>query len=343
MKIRFQFNVSVFKKTDGKATESFSAGNGSFVTCVKKEIANARDRGSFSTAANYDTAIRSLLTFLERDDIKVKDITSDMLENYQKWLLRRNVSLNTISCYMRSLRSIYNRVTKNKGDVFVKTFTGSTPTFKRSLCINDIQRLSILKLPKRSRLALTRDLFLFSFYCQGMPFIDLAFLKKAQIVNGQIIYHRRKTGQIIHITIEPCMENIIKRYDYCDPVYVFPILKSTDSLTAYLQYQKQLSYYNISLKRLGKKAGFTRPLTSYVARHTWASIAFQSNVELQTISRAMGHTNPMTTMIYIKELDNNYLASANRKIITACNATTEEELNDVPSYIALREKCSDVL
>ena len=205
MKIRFQFNVSVFKKADGKATESFSAGNDSFVTCVKKEIANARDRGSFSTAANYDTAIRSLLTFLERDDIKVKDITSDMLENYQKWLLRRNVSLNTISCYMRSLRSIYNRVTKNKGDVFVKTFTGSTPTFKRSLCINDIQRLSILKLPKRSRLALTRDLFLFSFYCQGMPFIDLAFLKKAQIVNGQIIYHRRKTGQIIHITIEPCI------------------------------------------------------------------------------------------------------------------------------------------
>lgn len=340
MKILFQFNVSVLKKTDDKTTESSSSGNVSFVTCAKKEVAVARDRGSFSTAANYDTAIRSLLTFLERDDIKVKDITSVMLENYQKWLLRRNVSLNTISCYMRSLRSIYNRVAKNKEDVFAKTFTGSTPTFKRSLCINDIRRLSLLKLPEMSRLALTRDVFLFSFYCQGMPFIDLAFLKKSQIVNGHIVYHRKKTGQIIHITIEPCMESIIRRYEQCDPVYVFPILKSTDSLTAYLQYQKQLSYYNLSLKRLGQKAGFIRPLTSYVARHTWASIAFQSNVELQTISRAMGHTNPMITMIYIKELDNNHLASANRKIITACNAVTEDDPNDKLPHVALRKKKS---
>ena len=250
-----------------------------------------------------------------------------MLENYQKWLLRRNVSLNTISCYMRSLRSVYNRVTENSGDVFVKAFTGNTPTVKRSLSITDIQRLMMMKLPYRSRIMLTRDLFIFSFYCQGMLFIDLACLKKSQIEDGNIIYHRRKTGQIIHIKIEPCMESIIKKYEDKDPVYVFPILKSTDKNSPYVQYQKQLCYYNLSLKRLGRKAGLSRPLTSYVARHTWASIAFQTNVELQTISRAMGHTNPMTTLIYIKELDNHYLATANRKIIMACNALTEE-IND---------------
>lgn len=123
------------------------------------------------------------------------------------------------------------------------------------------------------------------------------------------------------------MESIIKKYEDKDPVYVFPILKSTNKNSPYVQYQKQLCYYNLSLKRLGRKAGLSRPLTSYVARHTWASIAFQTNVELQTISRAMGHTNPMTTLIYIKELDNHYLATANRKIIMACNALTEE-IND---------------
>lgn len=328
MKIRFQLNVLVNKKADDQAEEHVPNGNHSFVAYVRREIDNARNRGSFSTAANYSTAIRSLLKYLGCKDIKVKDISKEMLENYQKWLLRRNVSLNTISCYMRSLRSVYNRVTESNGNVFVKAFTGSTPTVKRSLSINDMQRLLMLKLPYRSRIMLTRDLFIFSFYCQGMPFIDLAFLKKSQIEDGNIIYHRHKTGQIIHIKIEPCMENIIKKYENRDPVYVFPILKSTDKDTSYKQYQKQLCYYNLSLKRLGRKAGLSRTLTSYVARHTWASIAFQTNVELQTISRAMGHTNPMTTLIYIKELDNNYLASANRKIITACNAMSED-INDI--------------
>lgn len=327
MKIRFQLNVLVNKKDDNQADGYVTNGNHSFVAYVLREIDNARNRGSFSTAANYNTAIKSLLKYLGCKDIKVKDISQEMLENYQKWLLRRNVSLNTISCYMRSLRSVYNRVTENSGDVFVKAFTGNTPTVKRSLSITDIQRLMMMKLPYRSRIMLTRDLFIFSFYCQGMPFIDLAFLKKSQIEDGNIIYHRRKTGQIIHIKIEPCMESIIKKYEDKDPVYVFPILKSTDKNSPYVQYQKQLCYYNLSLKRLGRKTGLSRPLTSYVARHTWASIAFQTNVELQTISRAMGHTNPMTTLIYIKELDNHYLATANRKIIMACNALTEE-IND---------------
>lgn len=132
MKIRFQLNVLVNKKDDNQADGYVTNGNHSFVAYVLREIDNARNRGSFSTAANYNTAIKSLLKYLGCKDIKVKDISQEMLENYQKWLLRRNVSLNTISCYMRSLRSVYNRVTENSGDVFVKAFTGNTPTVKRS-------------------------------------------------------------------------------------------------------------------------------------------------------------------------------------------------------------------
>lgn len=197
MKIKFQFNVSLQKDAEEKKN-TVTVNNSSFVDCARKEILNARERGSFSTAANYDTALRSFLTFIKREDIMLDDITTEMLESYQKWLLRRNVSLNTVSCYMRSLRSIYNRATDSKSRVFSRIFTGSTPTYKRSLCVDDIQRLSALKLSKGSRLALARDIFLFSFYCQGMPFIDLAFLRKEQVVNGSIVYNRHKTGQITH-------------------------------------------------------------------------------------------------------------------------------------------------
>jgi len=343
MKIQFQFNISVRKKTEAIVPERISAVNKPFSSCAAKEIANARERGSYSTAANYETALRSLISFLGRDDMKVGELTADIVENYQKWLLRRNVSLNTISCYMRSLRSIYNRVTDGETKVFAKAFTGTTTTYKRSLCIDDIRRLLTVELPPKSRLSLTRDLFLFSFYCQGMPFVDLAFLRKSQIENGQITYHRRKTGQVIRINIEPCMASIIGRYDDPSREYVFPILKSTDYRTAYMQYQKQLSYYNLSLKRLGQRAGIKHTLTSYVARHTWASVAFQNNVELQAISRAMGHTNPMTTMIYIKELDNSYLANANRKIITACNVAKNVVMDDTVQCLSIRDKQYDAV
>lgn len=210
MKIKFQFNVSLQKDAEEKKN-TVTVNNSSFVDCARKEILNARERGSFSTAANYDTALRSLLTFIKREDIMLNEITTEMLESYQKWLLRRNVSLNTVSCYMRSLRSIYNRATDSKSRVFSRIFTGSTPTYKRSLCVDDIQRLSALKLSKGSRLALARDIFLFSFYCQGMPFIDLAFLRKEQVAGGSIVYNRHKTGQMIRIAVEPCMEQIIQK------------------------------------------------------------------------------------------------------------------------------------
>ena len=126
MKIKFQFNVSLQKDAEEKKN-TVTVNNSSFVDCARKEILNARERGSFSTAANYDTALRSFLTFIKREDIMLDDITTEMLESYQKWLLRRNVSLNTVSCYMRSLRSIYNRATDSKSRVFSRIFTGSTP------------------------------------------------------------------------------------------------------------------------------------------------------------------------------------------------------------------------
>lgn len=99
MKIKFQFNVSLQKDAEEKKN-TVTVNNSSFVDCARKEILNARERGSFSTAANYDTALRSLLTFIKREEIMLNEITTEMLESYQKWLLRRNVSLNTVSCYI---------------------------------------------------------------------------------------------------------------------------------------------------------------------------------------------------------------------------------------------------
>ena len=166
-----------------------------------------------------------------------------------------------------------------------------------------------------SFLSLTRDLFLFSFYAQGMPFVDMAFLRSSQIRDGQLIYHRHKTGQRVTIHLEPCMLAIISQYQRKGSDYVFPLLCSDNPQKAYDEYLLMLNRYNHTLKTLAKKARVTSRLTSYTARHTWASIAFSSNVDLPVISKALGHTNTQTTMTYIKEINDSRLEEANRRII----------------------------
>ena len=114
------------------------------------------------------------------------------MADYAQWLRQRGTSMNTASCYLRSLRAIYNKVVKQYDledrKPFQDLFTGHTKTVKRSATDDDIKRLQAMILPKNSTLQLSRDIFLFSLYAQGMPFVDVAFLRKDQIRDGMIVY-----------------------------------------------------------------------------------------------------------------------------------------------------------
>lgn len=148
-----------------------------------------------------------------------------------------------------------------------------------------------------------------------MPFVDVAFLKKSQIKGGILVYHRRKTDQVVQIKLEPCMQEIINRYRSDGSDYVFPFLTSQDEDTAYREYKRKFSYYNKTLKTLGKLAGVDKPLSSYVARHTWATLAFMSSVDMSVIAQALGHTDVKTTRIYVEDIGNGKQNSANKKLL----------------------------
>ncbi len=270
---------------------------------------------SLSTIDNYMTAIRSFKQYLG-EDVPIGKLSQQMMKEYERWLRDRNVSLNTVSCYMRSLRSLLQKVSGKRGaDVFDGVYTGRVRTGKRAVSETDIARLKALRLKPDSFSCQVRDLFLFSFYALGMPFVDVAFLRKSQIANGQLTYFRHKTGQKVTVSLEPCMQEIIQRYQTGDSPYVFPLIKSSDQDKAYREYQIELNLYNRALKHLAAEAGLDCRLTSYVARHTWASMAFSQNVDLPVISKALGHTNPQTTLVYIKEINDHRLDEANRKIL----------------------------
>lgn len=269
---------------------------------------------SRSTEANRLTAARSLLLFLGKEDadVPLSSITATMMQHYVLALTNRGVCRNTTACYLRSLRAVYNAAVSAKLVVdtkpFKECFTGNTLTAKRAINSANIQRLKELKLPENSFLKFAQDIFLFCFYAQGMPLIDLAHLCTSHIRDGMLIYSRSKTGREVRIKLEPCMLQILQRYASSSTSYLFPILERGN-------YFSFLSYYNRSLKRLAEIAGINCPLTSYVPRHSWASIAYAKDVPLPIIAKAMGHANTQTTLTYLADINDQRVEKANRKVL----------------------------
>lgn len=292
----------------------------------------AGKRVSPSTADNYLTAARSFIRFRGGTDVPLSTLKADTVRAYERWLAEQGVCPNTSSCYMRSLRALYNKASNKRTAKahapFKHVFTGNEHTTKRSIEIEDIRKLQTTdaiaasrnrrhsKGQEASQLKLARNLFLFSFYAMGIPFADMAHLRRSQIKDNVLTYRRRKTGKVVRVCLEPCMLNILAQYNNKQTDYLFPILyKMSNGKMQPVPYATALSRYNRLLKVLARQAGIKKNLTSYVARHSWASIAYGNNVDLPVISKALGHTNTQTTLVYIAEIKDERLAIANRKLI----------------------------
>ena len=230
---------------------------------------------------------------------------------------------NSSSFYMRVLRSVYNKaVTKRlvkQTFPFQNVYTGVDKTRKRAIDEQHILDLCKLSLPALSPLALARDLFLFSYCTRGMAFVDMAFLCKKNIHNGYICYTRKKTGQQLVIRVEPLIQKIISRYagQTKRSQYLLPIISSEDPVIAFSQYQTALGYYNKLLKRISKILDLDISLSSYTARHSWATAARNHNVPISVISAGMGHTTEKTTQIYLASLESSVIDQANQSILSA--------------------------
>ena len=279
---------------------------------AKAEAERVDKEQRHKTAYNYLTAVRSLTQFIGND----KWCFAAMLERYQRWLCNRGLRLNTVSVYMRTLRVLYNRAVEDNGDSpFSAVFTGHEQTAKRSVTDSEIRQLLALRLDNQSHLALARDLFVFSVMAMGMPFVDIAYLKWHQIHDGVMHYARHKTGHKVCVNVEPCMAEIIKRHTIPGSEYVFPLLADSTADNIHHTYLKRLRSYNYALRRLSLLIDSRRKLSSYVARHSWASLAYRSGLDISQIAKAMGHTKLSTTLIYIRALFDPSLAEANKKMM----------------------------
>lgn len=286
---------------------------------ISKEQNNKYQSRSLNTLRNYETGKNALLNYLQKKDIALSAITTNMMQGFQKWLLKNGICKNTTACYMRSLRAIYNRYYKKSHDSasypFSNLITGNIKSTVNALNKKEVIAISKLKLKPGTEISLCYNVLVFSYFSMGMPYVDVFNLKKKDIVDGEIIYQRHKTAQPVHIPLEPEILKIIKKYDDPNSKYIFPELRKNIRNGNEISYYSSLSRYNANLKIIAKKANITSKLSSYVIRHTWATLAYGLGVNTNVISKALGHTSTKTTMCYINGIDNEKVFDANRKMI----------------------------
>ncbi len=291
----------------------------SFFIFMNGIILRLKQLNRYGTALNYKSALNSFRKFRENNDIKFDEINTSIIEEYEAYLFDRGLTPNSTSFYMRILRAVYNRAVENEiildHKPFKKVFTGMERTCKRAIGIKELKRLRELDLSKNPRLELSRDTFLFLFFCRGMSFIDAAFLKDSNLRSGVLTYRRHKTNQLLQIKVVRQIKDIIEQYHVKDSPYIFPFI-SKEKTDAYKQYHCVLHKINRDLKLLGQMIGLSRPLTTYVSRHAWATIAKQKKIPLTIISEALGHDSEKTTRIYLDSLDTATIDKANDMIIS---------------------------
>ena len=342
MTINFYFNsechpIGIIDKVSNWLNRH-EVSNKPLVTQLREEIEKAELTCSRSTTVNRHTAVNNLEKFFKENPglghrTTLKSLTPDHIRAFERWHFDSNLSQSYSACNMRNLRALINRIVGKEGagwchELFADVRTkNAEPKKAKAVDREVIQKMNCLELSEDSFEYKARDYFMLCLLTQGMPFIDLAHLKKEQISEGRIFYYRHKTRCQATPVILPEANEILRRNQAEDSSYLLPILTSEDPRQAELQYKNFLQKYNRALGKLAKMIGPNVKLSSYVPRHTWASIAHEIGISDNVISQALAHKNTSTTEAYMKRI---------------CDNKLDQASNDVWNYISLSSNIKQI-
>ena len=287
---------------------------------LQEQVTKKEQMKRQGTARTYGNAYRRFKAFREDADLTFDELTPDMIECYEAWLIDKRLKHNSIRCYLRTLNTLLCKAVEegllNNTNLFSHVRLSYVKTTKRAISEKELKVIANLELPENSTMALARDVFMFSFYMRGISFVDIAYLRKTDLKNGMWTYCRRKTNQCLMVEWEKAQQKILDRYAHQmeNRSYLLPIIKEEDG-TEYKQYQRMQININRALKKIGEMAELKMPLTTYVARHTWASVARDMNIPIAIISEGMGHNSIKTTQVYLNSIDISRINEANKRII----------------------------
>ncbi len=319
--------IALKERMDNKLKPSkVVTGDRTFNEFSEELIKNLFSINKVGNALVYQTASNRLIGFANGRKLKFKEIDYMFLEDFQRHLINEGVKQNSISNYLRTIRAIYNRAIKARvicrtqypfNEVTIK----SERTAKRAILASDLAKIYTLDLKENTREWHARNYFFLSFSLIGVSFTDLAYLKSTNIINGRIVYRRRKTRKEYSIQITPLAQRIINEYKDRNDKYLLPILPATvaeDSLVANQKIHQWIKTTNKWMKELAATCDITETLTTYVARHTWATTAKRLGYSNELIAEAMGHEyGNKITNIYLDNFEQSVVDELNYKVLAA--------------------------
>ena len=284
-----------------------------FSRCGENYINRLRKEGRYSTAHVYKNALYSFSKFCGTLNMSFRQVTKERLRRYGQYLYECGLKPNTISTYMRMLRSIYNRGVEAGSAPYVPrlfhdVYTGVDVRQKKALPAGELHRL-LYEDPKSERLRRTQTIAALMFQFCGMSFADLAHLEKSALDQSVLRYNRIKTKTPMSVEVLDTARGMINQLRSNQepipdcPDYLFDILcgnKKRKDERAYREYPSALRRFNNCLKDLARALRLNSPVSSYTLRHSWATTAKYRGVPIEMISESLGHKSIKTTQIYLK-------------------------------------------
>ncbi|TSA31496.1 MAG: site-specific integrase [Porphyromonadaceae bacterium] len=327
-----------------------SAGNPFNIEVFREELLNKKERltvseffdkkveelvklGRIGNSIAYKQAQSAINRFLEDKSIYFHEADVQFLVRYESYLRQSGCANNTIDLYIRTFRSLYNiaiqqGAAKRELYPFYNNYTRSgyqigklkTATAKRAISMADLKKIQDYQPAELSHEQDAKLYFLFSYYAWGINFVDMAYLTWDKNIKGDFLeYTRAKTRHTknFKIPIKPQLAAILAHFkSYSSGKYVFPIFNDYHNTPTRqkTRVQTALKKVNDSLDKMGIHLGISTPLTTYVARHTFASTLKSKEVPASVIKEMMGHANEQTTEIYRKAFGNDVLSVASEHL-----------------------------
>ena len=274
-------------------------------------------------ALSCKQVFNSLLEFNKHLNIYFSDIDVNWLRRYEIWLRGKVLAENTIGIRFRTLRAMYNVAMVEKlvnpelypFTVF-KVSKLHQSTAKRAISKSDVNNIIEYK-TNNSHKQLAVDIFAFSYLMGGINFVDIAQLTNENIFDNKLIYNRKKTGKLIKLPLHPKAFELIEKYRNSESIYLFPILFNyhvTEQQKAN-RIHKIITKTNKHLTEIGNELKLPINITTYVARHSFATVLKRAGVSTSIISESLGHSSEKITQIYLDSFDNSQIDNAMRKLL----------------------------
>lgn len=314
---------------DYQVTPNFKKNSKNVFSLFEERIHSLKEQGKENTKNVYKDTLNVLKNFTgNSSQVLLKEIDYKFLKSFETYLFKRGCSGGGVNFYMRTLRAIFNEAIK-EGWISSEYYPFSTPQNKgysigslktnynpKALSDEDMNKIKAFPLDDYPHLKKSVLYFLFSYYARGMNFEDMARLKKSNIYGGRINYTRIKTNKPYSIKVTTKLNWILEQFLGDEGDYVFPIL--SDFHQTEVQKKNRINkcrkQFNKDLKEIAKVLDIQVPLTSYVARHTYATTLKNSGVDIGVISEGMGHHNVEVTKHYLKQFSNEIVDKADENL-----------------------------